>query len=83
MSKYFFECYHFNGYTGICYLKGGECNRCCKDWVSEEQYIESLVESDISVSVTKVRKVLEDELAHHILPSKRDDIINQIKRKSL
>lgn len=81
MSKRNFECYHFNGYTGVCDLKGGECHRCCKEWISEEQYFDSIGESDTSVSIAQVRLALEENLRHHILHSKIDDIINQLKRK--
>lgn len=83
MSKHNFDCYHFNGYTGLCDFKGGECHRCCKDWISEEQHFDSIGEADTSVPIAQVRVVLEEELRHHILPSKINDIINQLKRKPI
>lgn len=59
MKRYNCDCHYFNGYTGCCYLKGGECGRVCKDWQSEDQYIESLAESDITLSVAQLREILK------------------------
>lgn len=58
MAKYFFDCHEFNGYTGCCCLKGGECNKVCDDWISEEQYLESIAETDIKISLSKLREIL-------------------------
>lgn len=57
MKKCNFDCYHFNGYTGVCDLKGGVCSKRCKDFITEEEYVESLAESDVKISLAKLREI--------------------------
>ncbi len=38
-------------------------------------------ESDLRISVAKLREVLESHFAHRILPSEIDEIINEVKKE--
>lgn len=58
MAKtYFCNCHHFNGYTGYCNLKLRNCTRKCKDFQTEEEYYEALAESDVEISLAKLREI--------------------------
>ncbi len=58
MKKYNFDCVEFNGYTGNCNLKGGQCVRVCKDWKDEKLWAEMLNEQYATITLAKLRKIL-------------------------
>lgn len=60
MSLYNFDCHYYCGSTGCCNLKGGECHKRCKHFLTEDRYYEILAESDIKVSLSHLRAVLGD-----------------------
>lgn len=76
---YNFDCHHYNGYTGCCDKHGGDCHKRCKDFITEDKWIEAKSDSDLRISVAKLREVLESHFAHRILPSEIDEIIEKVK----
>lgn len=78
---YNFDCHYYNGYTACCDKHGGECKKRCKGFIAEKQWLEATPESDLRISVAKLREVLESHFAHRILPSEIDEIINEIKKE--
>lgn len=81
MSKYNFDCHHFNGYTGVCNLKGGECHKCCKDWIAESTCIEPSAGEPQTISLTKLREVLNKMEKHGLVINTADEIINRIRQE--
>lgn len=57
MPRYHWDCYYFNGYTGDCFLKGGNCSRVCTKYLTEEEYYEMTAESDVTISLDKLREI--------------------------
>lgn len=59
------------------------------DGIDEKNYYESDLDfnlpaerdTDLTISLAKLREVLNEELKHKILPSKIDEIINRIKQE--
>lgn len=49
--------------------------------LASESDIENAQDYSVTISLAKVREVLNEELRHHILPSKIDKIINRIKQE--
>lgn len=78
---YNFDCHYYNGYTACCDKHGGECKKRCKGFITEKQWLEAIPETDLRISVAKLREVLESHFAHRILPSEIDEIINEIKKE--
>lgn len=50
----------------------------CED---ELELVNPPSDSDLTISLAKLREVLNEELKHRILPSKIDEIINRIKQE--
>lgn len=80
MSRYKFDCHHHNGYTGCCDLKGGECHKVCKHFITEAEWLDSIPEYDLRVSVAKLRYILESFVSEQWNESIVDEIINQVKK---
>lgn len=80
-----FDCHYHNGYTGCCNLKGGDCKRKCKDFKTDDQYYDGLSESDMRISVAKLREILENMADGFdepiIYDTKVEDIIERVKKE--
>lgn len=77
-----FDCHFYGGYTGCCYLKGGECTRKCKDFKTDNQYYDSLSESDLRISVAHLREVLEEMAPACNIPQFFiEDLIERVKKE--
>lgn len=87
MSRHNFDCHHHNGYTGCCDLKGGEFHKVCKHFITEDDWLDSIPECDLRVSVAKLREVIMDMAmpTNEFRPEPTiartiDEIINQVKK---
>lgn len=82
MSRDPFDCHHYCGYTTVCNLKGGECNKACHDFITENEWLERRSESGLRVSVAKLKEVLIRLSERDIITNTQAImIINQIKKE--
>ena len=57
MPRYYWDCHHYNGYTGDCLLKGGNCSRVCQKYLTDEEFYEQMSETDEKISLAKLREI--------------------------
>ena len=79
---YNFDCHYYNGYTACCDKHGGECEKRCKGFITEKQWWEATPETDLRISVAKLREIL-NELAsvRGVVNESVDEIINRVKKE--
>lgn len=81
---YNFDCHYYNGYTARCDKHGGECKKRCKGFITEKQWLEATPETDLRISVAKLREVLEKLVADGDIEPIHvsvDEIINRVKKE--
>lgn len=76
---YNFDCHHYNGYTGCCDKHGGDCHKRCKDFITEDKWIEAKSDSDLRISVAKLRRVLSCMKGNLLNDTVIDKIIEKVK----
>lgn len=85
--EYYFDCYHWDGYTATCSLKGGACyKKCSKHFISEDEYyaklFEKIEDGKARISLADLKTTLKAIATHKFIDEQTpEQLFNVIKAK--